>query len=764
MEYGLEVLKINKNRIQLLNQMSLFTVKDLIQHYPYRYDEIIETPLHDEQKVIIEAILVDEPKVFFKGKLSRLSFHCDYQGKIISVIIFNRHFLKKNMKIGLPMTIIGKYNQKRSSITASDIKLKSIKELEGITPIYSLKEGITQKSFQGYVKKALDFYKGHIGHIIPDFLCEKYHLITREEALFKVHFPQVRSDVISSLRYLKYEEFFKFQLTMQYIKMNRTQNVGISKLIDKEKVDQFIQKLPFSLTEDQQNVVEDILLDLSSHKLMYRFVQGDVGSGKTVVAAISLYANYLAGYQGAMMAPTEILAMQHYQSLSKLFKKTGIKVVLLTGRLSVKEKREIYQQIENGKVDIVVGTHALFQDKLNYHRLGLVITDEQHRFGVEQRKALKDKGEKVDFLIMTATPIPRTLAISLFGDMDVSTITTLPSGRKDVKTKFIKSTSMKPILNDLKNYLASGGQCYVVCPLVNESEAITGRNAVDISKAMASYFKEQYRVGLIHGQMSDEELFIRLLCSLYHMAYQYGSRYASHTARNGGDGVYDGLYLCVIHISAELSFRVYIDAYIDDDLARSYVGVIYDACAACGYDYDVSLFYHGGHINRPGVAYSHGSVFLDQHHGCRFPDYQGTAYHNGLFACAVDAVVIQNLHASLGRTGRVAQILSGKYACHGTVCHAVYILRRIQSLLNLILVQVLRQRTEQKNAVNRVILVHLVDHCQYLFLCCVSGKNVLFALYAQLFAALRCASLVGEIALIFTNTDDAKCRYDAFFS
>lgn len=505
MEYGLEVLKINKNRIQLLNQLSLFTVKDLIQHYPYRYDEIIETPLHDEQKVIIEAILVDEPKVFFKGKLSRLSFHCDYQGKIISVIIFNRHFLKKNMKIGLPMTIIGKYNQKRSSITASDIKLKSIKELEGITPIYSLKEGITQKSFQGYVKKALDFYKGHIGHIIPDFLCEKYHLITREEALFKVHFPQVRNDVISSLRYLKYEEFFKFQLTMQYIKMNRTQNVGISKLIDKEKVDQFIQKLPFSLTEDQQNVVEDILLDLSSHKLMYRFVQGDVGSGKTVVAAISLYANYLAGYQGAMMAPTEILAMQHYQSLSKLFKKTGIKVVLLTGRLSVKEKREIYQQIENGKVDIVVGTHALFQDKLNYHRLGLVITDEQHRFGVEQRKALKDKGEKVDFLIMTATPIPRTLAISLFGDMDVSTITTLPSGRKDVKTKFIKSTSMKPILNDLKNYLASGGQCYVVCPLVNESEAITGRNAVDISKAMASYFKEQYHVGLIHGQMSDEE-------------------------------------------------------------------------------------------------------------------------------------------------------------------------------------------------------------------------------------------------------------------
>lgn len=505
MEYSLEVLKINKNRIQLLNQMSFYTVKDLIQHYPYRFEEILETPLRDEQKAIIEAILIDDPKIFFKGRLSRLSFRCDYQGKIISVIIFNRHFLKKNMKVGMSLTIIGKYNQKRNSITASDIKLKSIKEIEGITPVYSLKEGITQKSFQGYVKKALQFYKGHIANIIPDYLCEKYHLINREDAFFKIHFPQNRSDVIASLRYLKYEEFFRFQLTMQYIKMNRTQNVGISKLIDKEKVNQFIDRLPFSLTADQQNVVEDILLDLSSHKLMYRFVQGDVGSGKTVVGAIGLYANYLAGYQGAMMAPTEILAMQHYQSLTKLLKRTGVKVVLLTGKLSVKEKKEIYQQIESGEVDIIIGTHALFQDKLNYHRLGLVITDEQHRFGVEQRKALKDKGEKVDFLIMTATPIPRTLAISLFGDMDVSTIATLPGGRKEIKTKFIKSISMKPILNDLKKYLAGGGQCYVVCPLVNESEAIKGRNAVDISKAMADYFQGQYRVGLIHGQMNDEE-------------------------------------------------------------------------------------------------------------------------------------------------------------------------------------------------------------------------------------------------------------------
>ena len=483
MEYELKVLKINANKIQQLNELSLYTVRDLILHYPYRYEEMLATPLHDETKVIIEGQLIDEPKVFFKGRFSRLTFHVDYQGEALTITLFNRHFLKKNMHIGMKLTIVGKYNEARKAITASEIKLNPLEEISGITPVYSLKEGLTQKSFQGYVNKALSFYKGHIGNVIPDYLCQKYHLIDRQEALFKVHQPQNRSDVISALRYLKYEEFFKFQMTMQYIKQNRTQDIGISKLIDKEQVNKFIQKLPFQLTEDQQKVVDDILIDLSSQKLMYRFVQGDVGSGKTVVAAISLYANYLAGYQGAMMAPTEILALQHYQSLQKLFRRTKVKIALLTGHLSLKEKKEIYQQLEEGQIDIIVGTHALFQEKVQYNQLGLVITDEQHRFGVEQRKALKNKGNKVDFLVMTATPIPRTLAISLYGDMDVSTIKTLPNGRKKVITRFVKGISMKPILKDLKDYLASGGQCYVVCPLVSESEAIEGRNASDISKA-----------------------------------------------------------------------------------------------------------------------------------------------------------------------------------------------------------------------------------------------------------------------------------------
>ena len=238
---------------------------------------------------------------------------------------------------------------------------------------------------------------------------------------------------------------------------------------------------------------------------MYRFLQGDVGSGKTVVSSVALYANYLAGYQGALMAPTEILASQHYQTLLSFFKDTDVKIALLTGSLTNKEKERIYEQIQNGDIDMIVGTHALFQKKVEYHRLGFVITDEQHRFGVEQRKALKNKGSQVDFLIMSATPIPRTLAISMYGDMDVSTMKTMPKGRIPVVTKYIKSSSMKPILKDLKEYLASGGQCYVICPLVEDSEVLDAKSASQIAEAMQQYFRGTYQVGLLHGQMKDDE-------------------------------------------------------------------------------------------------------------------------------------------------------------------------------------------------------------------------------------------------------------------
>lgn len=501
----IKLLKTTEKRYQALESMNINSLEDIITHYPYRYDVIEETyPTIEDDRIVIEAKLISPAKVFFRGRMSRMSFDVeDTHLQQYQVTIFNRHFLRQYLKLSTVMTIIGKSNGNK--ITATDIKLKPLSELKGIHPIYSVKEGLTQKSFQQYIKKSLTLLKDQLESYVPEEFIIKHQLIHKDTALYNIHFPQTQEDIKQALKYLKYEEFLKFQLTMQFIKRQREQEVGVSKTFHIETFQSFILSLPYQLTTDQQIAVKEIVSDLQSPKMMYRFLQGDVGSGKTVVSAIALYANYLAGFQGALMAPTEILARQHYSTLLNFFKDTDVRIALLTGSLSVKEKDSLYQDIIEGKIDIIIGTHALFQKKVEYKNLGFVITDEQHRFGVQQRKALKNKGNQVDFLIMSATPIPRTLAISMYGDMDVSTIKTMPTGRKPVMTKYIKSSSMKPILKDLKDYLAEGGQCYVICPLVEDSEAIDAKSASQIAEAMQRYFKDTYHVGLLHGQMKDEE-------------------------------------------------------------------------------------------------------------------------------------------------------------------------------------------------------------------------------------------------------------------
>ncbi|MEG0365837.1 MAG: ATP-dependent DNA helicase RecG [Coprobacillus sp.] len=502
---SLDVLKLTEKRQQILNTMNIFSLEDLVSHYPYRYDIIEETyPTLEDDHIIIEATIISASKIFFRGRMSRMSFDVeDRQHQIYQVTIFNRHFLRQHLKLSQIITIIGK--AQNNKITASDIKIKSLEELKGIHPIYSIKEGLTQNSFQQYINKALKYLGTDVESYVPEEYIIKHQLIHKNTALMNIHFPHTQNDIKQSLRYLKYEEFLKFQITMQFIKNQRDQEIGIAKVFDIERFQSFILSLPYQLTNDQQSAVKEIVEDLKDNRMMYRFLQGDVGSGKTVVSAIALYANYLADYQGALMAPTEILARQHYQTLIQFFEGTDVVIELLTGSLSVKEKEKIYEDLREGTIDIVVGTHALFQKKVEYFNLGFVITDEQHRFGVEQRKALKNKGNQVDFLIMSATPIPRTLAISMYGDMDISTIKTMPVGRIPIITKYIKSSSMKPILKDLKDYLATGGQCYVICPLVEDSEAIEAKSASQIAFAMQQYFKDDYQVGLLHGQMKDEE-------------------------------------------------------------------------------------------------------------------------------------------------------------------------------------------------------------------------------------------------------------------
>lgn len=501
----IQLLKTTEKRYEILSQMNIYTLEDIVYHYPYRYDIIEETyPTQDNDVIIIEAKIISPIKIFFKGRISRMSFDVeDHYHHHYHVTIFNRHFLKQYLKLDTTITIIGKCQ--KDKITASDIKVKPLKELYGIHPVYSIKDGLTQKSFQQYVKKSLKLLKGQIESIVPEEFIIKHQLVHKDIALENIHFPMTQQDIKQSLKYLKYEEFLKFQLTMQFIKKQREKEIGIKKFFDVHQLQKFILSLPFQLTKDQQMATKEIIEDLQNPQMMYRFLQGDVGSGKTVVSSIALYANYLSGYQGALMAPTEILARQHYQTLLSFFQNTDVKIELLIGSLTAKQKDDVYERLSVGDIDIVVGTHALFQKKVNYHNLGFVITDEQHRFGVEQRKALKNKGNQVDFLIMSATPIPRTLAISMYGDMDVSTIKTMPVGRLPVISQYIQSSSMKPILKHLKDYLKQGGQCYVICPLVEDSDTLEAKSASQIAMAMQDYFKGYYRVGLLHGQMKDEE-------------------------------------------------------------------------------------------------------------------------------------------------------------------------------------------------------------------------------------------------------------------
>lgn len=502
----LSELRITKPRRELLADLGIENVADLLVYYPYRYDFLTyHLPEFEDYSICADGLIIASARIAYRrNHQSKMILTVQINDTSYQVSIFNRHFLQSKLKAGQEVTIIGKCDGP-TSIVASDIKLGLLKTHAAITPIYSVKEGITSKSIQGYVRKALEANRHQISNFIPDEFLVKYRLISREQALWQIHCPQDKNEIKHALRHLKYEEFLKFQLMMIYMHTHQSEMSGVSKMFSRQEVENFILDLPFTLTTDQRKACDEILDDLSGYRLMNRLVQGDVGSGKTVVAVIAIYANFLAGFQSALMAPTEILAKQHYQNLSGFFKNTEAKIALLIGSMSAKEKEETYQKLKTGQIDIIIGTHALIQEKVSFANLGLVIADEQHRFGVKQRQVLKTKGSRVDLLLMSATPIPRTLAISLFGDMQVSTIKTMPKGRKQVITKFYPGKSMKPILPFLKEYLATGQQCYVVCPLVDESDGLAARDAQSIYEAMSKYFKGHYHVGLLHGRMSDEK-------------------------------------------------------------------------------------------------------------------------------------------------------------------------------------------------------------------------------------------------------------------
>ena len=492
---------IGDKTITLLNKLNIYTIDDLVNYYPFRYEILEKTDLNSD-RVVIDGVVETSPLfIRLRGKLDKMSFRVRLDDRICNVVIFNRGFLRNNIKINTTITIIGKYDIKHNTITASDIKFGSISSLPKITPVYHTVSKITSKQINNYILKVIDDIK--VTDIIPSILLDKYKLIPKSEAIREIHRPDDMYLLKNAINHIKYEELFLFMLKMNELKRNRVKVIGIKKDVDKNNVLEFINNLPFKLTDDQLKVVDEIYNDLTSNIVMNRLVQGDVGSGKTIVSFIAIYINYLAGYQSALMAPTELLAYQHYLNIKNIFKDYNIKVELLTGK--TKNKKKLLEDLKNNKIDVLIGTHALIEDSVVFNNLGLVITDEQHRFGVNQRSNLKNKGINPDILYMSATPIPRTYALTIYGDMDVSSIKTMPSGRVPVKTYLKKNSEIKEVLTMMYEELKNKHQIYVIAPLIEESDKIDLENVYELEEKFNKAFKGIYKVGVLHGKMTKDE-------------------------------------------------------------------------------------------------------------------------------------------------------------------------------------------------------------------------------------------------------------------
>lgn len=501
-----DVKGIGPKSLMLLNKIGINTINDLVTHYPFRYVFLERTDIRNAENdshVIIDGKVESVPILMrFKAGLNKMNFRLVTMYGVVGVSIFNRAFMKKDLAIGSTITVIGKFDKQKNVITASEIKFESLSGKVKIEPVYHLTSGLSNKNMNTFINMTLLEFGREITDYIPDTYQKKYDFVNKRMALNIVNNPPSKEKLDLAIKRLKYEELFVFMFKINYLKRERkSKNVGIEKKFDRVKVDKFIDSLSFNLTGDQKKAVNDILSDMESPHKMNRLLQGDVGSGKTIVSFIAMYANFLAGYQSALMAPTEILAVQHYNNLKELLG-SSLEIALLTGSMTKKEKEEVYKGLENGEVNVVIGTHALIQEEVKYNNLGLVITDEQHRFGVNQRGNLRNKGVKPDILYMSATPIPRTYALAIYGDMDTSIIKEKPSGRKKIKTYVKKKNEIKDVLSMMLEELKKGHQIYVIAPLIDGEAELTSVN--DLKDQMNLAFGKYFNIDVVHGKMASK--------------------------------------------------------------------------------------------------------------------------------------------------------------------------------------------------------------------------------------------------------------------
>lgn len=490
----------------LLYQMGIKNIHDLIFYLPYRYEDYSLTPfidIKDKQKVVLEGAILNEPKAFKGNKIKGVTFDFMSNDKhYFKVVAFNRDYLTSIINFRDTFTLVGIYNKQRNQINLINLNKGTISEEDRIKPIYHLPSSLKNFEFSRLVKKYLTKEDNKFFTIIPYEMINKYKLVNVKDALNYVHFPKNREELKKGVLFFKYEEALSFSIKNQII---RNENNVIKKtkldLIDIKELNNLVKALPFKLSKDQINAIKEIVNDLNKNKPMYRILEGDVGSGKTMVALFSLYANYLRNRQGALLAPTEALAKQHYLTAKQLFYNTKINIKLLTGSSKTDEKNMILEDLMDGSIDIIIGTHSLFSKGVKYNSLSLVVIDEQHRFGVNQRTSLVDKGEDVDLLQMSATPIPRSLALSIYGDLDISFLHSFPSKERNVTTSLM-STNTKKIFSIIDEELKKNRKIYVITPLIEFNE----NNSYSIESIYPIY-KERYQndVSCLHGALKKEE-------------------------------------------------------------------------------------------------------------------------------------------------------------------------------------------------------------------------------------------------------------------
>lgn len=502
-------LSTSKRLNAALYDMGVFNYYDVIDHIPSNYEDFhASTPhyLKDKEKVVIYGKIIS-PFVRVsnsKGIVVTSSKVMSDNNKILSITAFNRPYLTKIFKNEDEVAIIASYDALRHSFNVINIIKGIPKEEEKIRPIYSLPNAIENHVFRRLVQKAFTNLEGKIVTYVPYTYLNKYRLLDKEHSLKLVHFPLKMEDIYAGYRYLKYEECLLFALRNKFIRKQNESLVVSKSQINLDYLNEFIKKLPYLLTSDQSSALKEIVNDMNDKRLMYRLLQGDVGSGKTLVAALSMYANFLRNEQSAFMAPTDTLARQHYETLTKLFENEDVKIALLVGKTSKEERENIKSGLLCGAVDILVGTHALFSDDIDYKNLGLVIIDEQHRFGVNQRNALLKKGDKADLLLMSATPIPRSLALSIYGDLDVSSLHSFPNEKRDVLTKIITSRD-KLIIEAINAALKADENVFIIAPLIEQ-----GSKGKHDAYSLFNLYQKLYpnKVSLLHGKMTlDEKLY-----------------------------------------------------------------------------------------------------------------------------------------------------------------------------------------------------------------------------------------------------------------